>query len=114
MVGRFSGSGSFADGTAKISCIPHLLGLCSSWQREIAFWNIGIVSLVLCYRSLHAPDAAILPALALLSLLLGTNHLLSGLKEPNKAGHWAGVLGNFVAIILYIVFVTIHHIVVIR
>jgi len=81
-------------------------GFASGWQREIAFWNIGITGLVISLRmSLPAPDPAILPALALLSLLLGTNHLISATKDPKKTGHWVGVAGNFLGVILYLLFV---------
>jgi hypothetical protein len=85
-------------------------GFAPGWQREIALWNIGITALVLSLRTAFpAPDAAILPALAWLSLLLGANHLISAIKEPKKIGHWAGVGGNFLGVSLYLVFLIERH-----
>jgi KinB signaling pathway activation protein len=77
-------------------------GFAPGWQREIAFWNIGIVALIVSLRvSFPTADATILPALALLSLLLGANHLVAALKDRAKMGHWAGVAGNFLGVALY-------------
>jgi hypothetical protein len=80
-------------------------GFCRGWQTEIALWNVAIIVLILVLRlSLANADATILPALALLSLMLGTNHLIAGIRSPGRLGHWAGVAGNFLAVVLYLVF----------
>ncbi len=81
-------------------------GFAPGWQREIGVWNIGITGLIISLRiSLPSPDSAIVPGLSLLSLLLGTNHLISAAKDPKKTGHWAGVAGNFLGVTLYLLFV---------
>jgi hypothetical protein len=80
-------------------------GFAPGWQREIALWNIAIIVLILVLRSsLPSADVTILPVLALLSLMLGTNHLIAGIKAPGKTGHWAGVAGNFLGVILYLTY----------
>ena len=80
-------------------------GLAPGWQREIAFWNIAIVALIFFLRaSVPSADSAILPALALLSLMLGANHLIAAIRHPAKIGHWAGASGNLLGVVLYGIF----------
>jgi hypothetical protein len=84
-------------------------GFASGWQREIACWNIAMVALILALRSTRPPpDAVILPVLALLSLMLGTNHLIAAIRNPRKATHWAGLAGNSLGLGLYLAFLLAH------
>jgi KinB signaling pathway activation protein len=84
-------------------------GFAPGWQREIALWNIALAVLILALRLTQArADAVILPVLALLSLMLGTNHLVAAIKAPDKLGHWAGVAGNFLGVILYLIYLLSH------
>jgi hypothetical protein len=85
-------------------------GNAPGWQREIAIWNIAIVTLILCLRHLQpAPDETIVAALALLSLLLGANHLAAAVRAPSMIGHWAGLAGNFTAVLLYVIHLMISY-----
>ncbi len=89
--------------------IQHFLGTITSWgyspwQTEIGLWNFGIIATILMVRRrLDHPDRAILPGLVFLSLILGTNHLISLIGAPHMWGHWGGMLANYGAIALTLV-----------
>jgi hypothetical protein len=75
------------------------------WQREIALWNIGIIAVIFLVRGNGTSvDDRFLPALAFLSLMLGTNHLVAALKDRSKIGHWAGVIGNYFGVAVFLAF----------
>jgi KinB signaling pathway activation protein len=103
-----------------IACVLQLLmpvrlakrtswGFARGWQTEIGLWNVAMIALLLILRSGHSvADEALLPGLALLSLMLGFNHLIAGIGSPRKLGHWAGAAGNFLGVLLYLAFLASH------
>jgi hypothetical protein len=71
----------------------------SPWQTEIALWNFGIIGITLFLRRrMKDTDYAILPGFVFLSLILGTNHLITVIQNPTLWLHWAGMIANFGAI----------------
>lgn len=80
-------------------------GLAPGWQREISFWNLGLISVILFVRSRHRDlDDDIMKGLCVLGLLLGTNHLIAGIQDPATWMHWVvGVGINYLAPALYLV-----------
>ncbi len=80
-------------------------GYVPGWQREISFWNLGMISLILFVRSRHRDlDDDIMKGLSVLGLLLGTNHLIAGVQDPAAWLHWVvGVGINYLVPALYLV-----------
>ena len=74
-------------------------GRAPGWQREIAFWNIGLA--VVIAGVLWAGDPGclriVVAALSILTGLLGTNHLLAARARPNARLHRVGALVNYLA-----------------
>lgn len=74
-------------------------GLAPGWQREIAFWNVGLG--VLIAAALWARDPAciriVVTAIVVLTALLGTNHLLAALANPRAWLHRVGAIANYLA-----------------
>jgi hypothetical protein len=80
-------------------------GHAPGWQREIALWNISLIAAIfLIRRGSDSADKIILPALAVLSFLLGTNHFIAALSSYKKLGHWAGAFGNYLGVFLFLFF----------
>jgi hypothetical protein len=67
-------------------------GLARGWQREIAFWNIGLAVIIGAVLRSKNPDSvrAVVTAVVVLSGLLGTNHLLAALSNRNAWLHRVG------------------------
>jgi hypothetical protein len=68
------------------------------WQREIAIFDFTFGLLLFLHRRSGRPtEETILFPLALMSLLLGANHLASALRS-GRGGHWVGAAANALAI----------------
>jgi hypothetical protein len=67
------------------------------WQREIAFWNL--FALVVVIRALHLNQTPFAQAVAqgcvVLFFLLGTNHLFAFVAAPAASFHWPPLFLNF-------------------
>lgn len=76
-------------------------GANEGWQREIAVFDLGLV-LTAAHLAREGGDTSdelqrlVLP----LASLLGINHLVGGLHEPRRWGHWFGVAGNAAGVAL--------------
>jgi predicted SnoaL-like aldol condensation-catalyzing enzyme len=72
------------------------------WQREIAFWNL--FALVVVVRALTLNQATFAKAVTqgciVLFFLLGTNHLLAFVAAPSASFHWPPLLLNYVGFVL--------------
>ena len=68
------------------------------WQREIAFWNAGLI--VIIVLTLRANDARVAMAVAagctVLFFLLGTNHLFAFFDNPKAQFHWPPLVLNYI------------------
>jgi hypothetical protein len=65
------------------------------WQREIAIWNLGTLTLVRALRREGAdPDRSLIAGFAVLSALFGANHLVAALRSPGSWGNWLGAASN--------------------
>ncbi len=78
------------------------------WQREIGFWNLGIIILsILVFKSGQSLKNTVLPAILILSALFAANHLYAAVQFPLAIGHkvafylnvwpliWAAILFTF-------------------
>jgi hypothetical protein len=69
------------------------------WQREIAIWNLGLLTTI---WKLRQPDADVDRALAtgfsVLSGLFGINHLAAASRSPTSWGNWLGAGANAVGL----------------
>ena len=69
------------------------------WQREIAIWNIGTLTLIAALRRDGAdPDRSLIAGFAVLSGLFGANHLAAALRSPRSWGNWLGATANTVGL----------------
>lgn len=67
----------------------------SPWQREIAIWNVGMVTAALSLRGRDAEtDQALGRGFSVLSALFAANHLAELRRSPSKAGHWLAAIAN--------------------
>ncbi|MCL4424671.1 MAG: hypothetical protein M1598_06960 [Actinobacteria bacterium] len=77
-------------------------GVALGWQREIAFWNIGM--LVVIVGILKAKDEVgarvTVTGLVVLGVLLGTNHLFAILSRPSAWGHYLPLLVNYLGVVV--------------
>jgi hypothetical protein len=68
------------------------------WQREIAFWNVGMSLIVL--QTLRLNDdrfaIAVTRGCTLLFLLLGVNHAFAFTQTPSAYFHWPPLILNAV------------------
>jgi KinB signaling pathway activation protein len=77
-------------------------GLAPGWQREIGFWNLGMLvvvaaALITRDRRLRLTAAC---AVVTLNLLFGTNHLLALAARPTAPVHLLGMIENYLGLIL--------------
>ena len=76
-------------------------GLAPGWQREIAFWNLGLM--VAIAASLWAGDPTsmriVVASFVVLTALLGTNHLLAAVAHRAAWLHRVGAAVNYLAVI---------------
>jgi hypothetical protein len=69
------------------------------WQREIAIWNLGTLTLVAALRREGADrDRSLIAGFAVLSALFGANHLAAALRSPRSWGNWLGAVSNGVGL----------------
>jgi KinB signaling pathway activation protein len=86
----------------KLGADGSVWGYCPGWQREIGFWNIGLIVIliqVILWGDLTV-KMYIARALVLLSLLFGTNHLVAVLETGNYKlyAHMGGAIENYFAV----------------
>ena len=74
-------------------------GLAPGWQREIAFWNIGLAIVIggVLWSKDPASVRAVVTALVVLTGLLGTNHLLTARSNRTAWLHRVGAIVNYLA-----------------
>ncbi len=76
-------------------------GHAPGWQREIGFWNLGLLVVVL--GALWNDDAAVarlvLRALVVLMALFGTNHLAAYLSNRDAWIHRIGAVSNYLGVV---------------
>jgi KinB signaling pathway activation protein len=80
-------------------------GLAPGWQREIGFWNLGMLvvvaaALVTGDRRLRRTATC---AVVVLNVLFGTNHLLALAARPTAPVHLLGMVENYLGFVLGIV-----------
>jgi hypothetical protein len=69
------------------------------WQREIAIWNLGTLTIVAALRRERAdPDRSLIAGFAVLSALFGANHLAAALDSPRSWGNWVGAGANAIGL----------------
>jgi hypothetical protein len=71
----------------------------SGWQREIAIWNVGILTTIAALRREGADaDTGLMTGFMVLSALFGANHLAAAVQSPRSVGNWAGAAANGVGL----------------
>lgn len=77
-------------------------GLSPGWQREISFWNLGLIAIILQFLRWGSADAKVwvARALVLLSVLFGTNHAVEVLRGGQTWFNAVGAAANYVAVLL--------------
>ena len=74
-------------------------GYNDGWQREIAIWNVGTLTLIAALRRENAdPDRSLIAGFAVLSTLFGANHLAAALESPRGWSNWLGATANAVGL----------------
>jgi hypothetical protein len=70
------------------------------WQREIAFWNVGLALIVVLTLRLNEqrPAMAVAAGCTVLFFLLGTNHLFAYIADPKAEFHWPPLVFNYVGL----------------
>ncbi len=69
------------------------------WQREIAIWNVGMLTTIASLRRRGADvDKGLMTGFMLLSALFGANHLAAAAQAPRCAGNWIGAVANAVGV----------------
>jgi hypothetical protein len=83
-------------------------GFSPGWQREIGFWNLGIIFITIQILRLGIPvKNTILPTILILSALFAGNHLVTGSRNPNSYGHMVAYYLNLIPIIWAFILFTI-------
>jgi uncharacterized membrane protein HdeD (DUF308 family) len=71
----------------------------AGWQREIAIWNVGLLTTIWGVRQPDADvDRALATGFSVLSGLFGANHLAAALSSPRSWGNWLGAGANAVGL----------------
>jgi hypothetical protein len=74
-------------------------GFAPGWQHEVAIWNLALVCILICVLRSGVPlGKTVIPGLCLLFALLGSNHLISVIDNPNAHG-FTIVIANFVPLL---------------
>lgn len=74
-------------------------GSAPGWQHEIAIWNIGMVCVLIGILRSRVPlSRTVIPGLCVLFALLGLNHLVAVIGNPDIHGY-AIVILNFIPIV---------------
>jgi KinB signaling pathway activation protein len=81
-------------------------GYTPGWQREIGFWNIGLIAILIPILRRGSPELVVstIRGLVLLSVLFGTNHAVEvfrgGHAHPELLSHVGGMVENYFAVLL--------------
>ena len=85
----------------------------AGWQREIAFWNVGLAVIVLLTLRLKDPRTGFIVAVGCTCLfaLLGLNHLWAFMAHPTAQFHWPPLALNTIGVVfgLRVILQTHHH-----
>jgi hypothetical protein len=74
-------------------------GYNGGWQREIAIWNLGTLTLIAALRREGADaDRSLIVGFAVLSALFDANHLAAALQSPRSWSNWLGAASNSVGL----------------
>jgi KinB signaling pathway activation protein len=83
-------------------------GFSPGWQREIGFWNLGIIFITIQILRLGIPvKNTILPAILILSALFAGNHYVTGSRNPSFYGHMIAYYLNIIPIMWAFILYTI-------
>ncbi len=76
-------------------------GLAPGWQREIGFWNVFALAVVVGALTRGDGDTPRIVALGIvvLAFLLGTNHLVAVVRHPDGWAHYTPLLVNYLAVV---------------
>lgn len=79
-------------------------GLNIGWQREIGFWNLAIIPILVAIQVKYDYFfvRAIVISLIIGGIGFGTNHLIAYLNNPVKYMSLVGALENYILVILWI------------
>jgi hypothetical protein len=70
-------------------------GYNGGWQREIAIWNVGMLTTIAALRGQGADvDKGLMTGFMVLSALFGANHLVAAVQAPRSVGNWIGAAAN--------------------
>jgi hypothetical protein len=73
-------------------------GYNDGWQREIAIWNVGMLTAVTALRRGVDVDRSLIAGFSVLSALFGANHLDAALRSRHAWSNWLGATANGVAL----------------
>ena len=73
-------------------------GYNEGWQREIAIWNVGMLTAVTALRRGVDVDRSLIAGFSVLSALFGANHLDAALRSRHAWSNWLGATANGVAL----------------
>jgi hypothetical protein len=91
---------------ARLGARGSVWGYTPGWQREIGFWNVGLIALLVAVVRIADQRLlrAAVGALVLLSLLFGTNHALEAFRgwhfHSELFSHVGGMAENYLAVLL--------------
>lgn len=76
-------------------------GFAPGWQREIAFWNVGLGVVIGGMLWVGDPDSlrVVVAAVVVLTSLLGTNHLVAAVANRSAWLHRVGAAVNYLAVV---------------
>jgi len=77
-------------------------GLAPGWQREIGFWNVAMLVIILGVLTKTDASSAriVVRGLLVLGILLGTNHLFAIITDPQGWAHYTPMIVNYVGVIV--------------
>lgn len=80
-------------------------GISVGWQREIGFWNLAILPILIGINLKYDYYFLKIIVLSLIigGLGFGTNHLLGYLNDSNKIVSLVGAIENYLLVILWII-----------
>jgi hypothetical protein len=72
-------------------------GAAPGWQREVGFWNVGMLAVVagMLWTGDTTGARVVTVALVILTVLLGTNHLLALVAGPRRRGQVVAAAANY-------------------
>jgi hypothetical protein len=76
-------------------------GHAPGWQREIAFWNVGLAVVIggVLWSRDPAGQRVVVFAIVVLTGLLGTNHLVAAFANRDAWLHRVGAFVNYLAVV---------------